>query len=382
MNQPEQDVGAAGAERQHADQDRHDQQHHLPGAKPEHQRFVEDEGRDRDGRDGQPDGRQRRPQRQVDALLQVVLARRSNRRDAFRQQDQQRHQNAGEGGRRTDHRGTGVDHDREFLCQQHHGQQRHQQQRQADQQRPVRRVRAGPALIDLADDEVVAMPDGLGVEEHAVEDDGDDADERQLGPGIERPGRGECVVRHDQGDGRQHDQDAEIEVDPGDLEFLLAEPQAASQDAEPDQAVAHDHHHREHGVARQRRIGALAQHQGGDQGDFDDGHRQCQQQRAVRFADPLGDDFGVMHGGENGSEQDHQQHDRENQAAGPRLVGQSENDGRCEEQHGQRWKHPRRSWHRTVYAHDGCSPSSPCGIYAGKISRPFRSCRLPGTEAD
>ena len=42
-----------------------------------------------------------------------------------------------------------------------------------------------------------------------------------------------------------------------------------------------------------------------------------QQQRAVGFADPLGDHFGMMHGREHGAEQDDQQHRREQPARRP-----------------------------------------------------------------
>ena len=69
--------------------------------------------------------------------------------------------------------------------------------------------------------------------------------------------------------------------------------------------------------------GFLAEHDGRDQRDLDDGDRQRQQQRAVGLADPLGDHLGMMDGGEHRAEQDHQQHRREHQPAGRRREGDS-----------------------------------------------------------
>src|SRR5580692_736685 len=57
-----------------------------------------------------------------------------------------------------------------------------------------------------------AMPDGLGVEEHGIEQDGHHADEDELRRRIDRPRRGQCVVRKDQRDGRQDEQHTEIDI--------------------------------------------------------------------------------------------------------------------------------------------------------------------------
>ena len=49
-----------------------------------------------------------------------------------------------------------------------------------------------------------------------------------------------------------------------------------------------------------------------------------QQQRAVGFADPLGDHLGMVDGREHGAEQDHQQRRREHQPGGRRREGKAE----------------------------------------------------------
>ena len=159
------------------------------------------------------------------------------------------------------------------------------------------------------------MPDRLGIKEHAVEHERDQVHKAKLRRRINRPRRRQRVIGHDQRNGRQHEQHAEIKVGAGNLEILLAVAQAANEDAEADEAVAHDHHHRKHRVARQRRLRLVAEHDGGDQRDLDDGDRKRQQQRAVGLADSLGNHLGMMHGCEHGAEQDRQQRGREQEPA-------------------------------------------------------------------
>src|SRR5205085_10951394 len=93
---------------------------------------------------------------------------------------------------------------------------------------------------------IIAMPDGLGIEEYGVENDGDDADETELRLRVNRSGRRRRGVGQDQRDSRKPDQDAEIDVGARHLKLLLAVTQAGGQNAEADEAVAYDHHHREH----------------------------------------------------------------------------------------------------------------------------------------
>ena len=80
MDQPEKDVGAAGAQRQHADQEGQGEQHNVERGKPEHKLLVEFVGGDGDGRNRQTDGGKRRAEREVDTLLQLVPLRRNDRR--------------------------------------------------------------------------------------------------------------------------------------------------------------------------------------------------------------------------------------------------------------------------------------------------------------
>ena len=273
------------------------------------------------------------------------------RRDALRQQDQERHQNAGKGRRRADQRGTGIDHLRKLLRQQHHGQQRNQQQHGAEEHGPVRRMRAVIHGAAHFADEIVPVPDGLGIEKHAIEQDGDGADEAELARRIDRPRRRQRIIGQDQRDRRQNRQNAEIKIGSAHLNILLAVTQAADQDADADQPVADDHHHRKHGIARQRRHRFFAEHDGGDQRHLDDGDGQRQQQRAVGLADPLGDHLGMMDGGEYRAEQDHQQHGREHQSGGRGREGVAERGRAGKQQDRQRGKNPRRSRHRSVRAH-------------------------------
>ena len=58
------------------------------------QRHVKQEGDRGDGRDGQPDAGQRRAERQIQAVLQAVVARRPHRGQPFRQQHERRNDHA------------------------------------------------------------------------------------------------------------------------------------------------------------------------------------------------------------------------------------------------------------------------------------------------
>ena len=163
-------------------------------------------------------------------------------------------------------------------------------------------------------DEVIAMTNGLGVQEHAIEDDGHDTDKTELAGRINRARRCLGIIWQDQSDCGEYNQHAQIHVGAGDLKVLLAIAQAADQNADADKAIAHDHHHGEHGVARQRRNAVLTQHNGCDQRDFDDRHGHGQQQRAERLPDHLGNHLGMMDRSEDCSEQNDQQHYREDHA--------------------------------------------------------------------
>ena len=54
-------------------------------------------------------------------------------------------------------------------------------------------IPSSPGVAVLAD-EIAAMKDGLGIEEHAIEQQGDDADEAELGRRVDRPGRGQRII--------------------------------------------------------------------------------------------------------------------------------------------------------------------------------------------
>jgi hypothetical protein len=100
---------------------------------------------------------------------------------------------------------------------------------------------------------------------------------------------------------------------PSTWDVLLAVPKPADQDADADQAVADDHHHREHGVAGQRGRRGIAERDGRNQRDLDDGHRQRQQQGAKGLADRMGNHFGMVDGRKYRAEQDDEQHRREHE---------------------------------------------------------------------
>ena len=78
----------------------------------------------------------------------------------------------------------------------------------------------------------------------------------------------------------------------------------AGQQADADDAVADDHHRRKHRVTGKGiDAGAVGQHHGYDQRDFDDRHRHRQNQRAEGFAQAVGNDFSVEDGNQDAGDQ-------------------------------------------------------------------------------
>jgi hypothetical protein len=94
--------------------------------------------------------------------------------------------------------------------------------------------------------------------------------------------------------------------------------QATQQQRHADKSVEHDHHHREHRVARQRRIGVASRHDDGDGHDFDARDRQRQDHRAIRFAEHRCETLGVANHG-CAAEDDHREEPDEHQRAEQRF---------------------------------------------------------------
>ena len=151
--------------------------------------------------------------------------------------------------------------------------------------------------------EIVAMAHRLDVEEDAVEGEGDEAHEAELGGRVERPGHARRVARQDQGERGERHQHDEIGAGARQAEALLAVAQAAQDQAEPDHAVADDHDHREDGLARQAGPALAGQHDRQDQRDLDHGHRDGQHEGAVGLAGAVRDDVGVVDRGEHDGHQ-------------------------------------------------------------------------------
>ena len=152
------------------------------------------------------------------------------------------------------------------------------------------------------------MPDRLHEQKHAVQQQRHDADELQLRGRIKRPWSGLGIVRQDQRDRRQRPQHAQRRGGALFLEALLMMPRAAEHQAQPDDAVQHQHHCGEHGIPRQRAAAVPGgQHHRNDQRDLDHRDGDGEHDRAERLAHPQRDDFGVMHGSEHGGQQQQRQ---------------------------------------------------------------------------
>ena len=149
--------------------------------------------------------------------------------------------------------------------------------------------------------EEVAVPHGLGDDEHGVE--------RQRGDGCEgqlrrrrTPGPAAVV---NVGSTRQSLASvatvASAAPVPSALKSTKAEPQRPEQQGQPQDAVDGDHHGGEDGVARQgRRLVTAREHQRDDERDLDDRDRHGEDEGAEGLTDPVGHDLGVVHGRQNG----------------------------------------------------------------------------------
>ena len=127
-----------------------------------------------------------------------------------------------------------------------------------------------------------------------------------------RSGPAGGVVGQHQGehhDDRQRRQARRHALHPETL-FVVAAP--ACQQAQADDAVEDDHDRGEYGVPGEGAGGlAAGEHHRDDQRDLDDRHRQREDQRAERFAYPVGDDLGVVDGRDDAATQadDKQRHE-------------------------------------------------------------------------
>jgi hypothetical protein len=148
-----------------------------------------------------------------------------------------------------------------------------------------------------------------------VEQDGDGGEQDRLERGLARVGLGLGVVRDDEGEDGERGDDHQEGAGAFKIVFLLPIAQRAHEQRRADHAVQNDHQGGEHGVAGERRVVRAMQHDGGEQRDLDDDHREGEHERAVRLAQPHGDCVGTAHHAEgaphHGPEQPDEQQDGE-----------------------------------------------------------------------
>src|SRR5262249_9100410 len=106
---------------------------------------------------------------------------------------------------------------------------------------------------------IFGMPRCLDEQESTIENDGYKADEDELRISKIRPDGCDSVVGENEREDRQGSKHAEINAGAGRLIFLLVMPQSAPNDAQSDQAVAHDHDDGKHGVTGEGRRTARRQ---------------------------------------------------------------------------------------------------------------------------
>jgi hypothetical protein len=152
---------------------------------------------------------------------------------------------------------------------------------------------------------VIPVSTGLKYNEESIQRQRGDGGECELRRRKDRPRAGRREIRHHHAECRQGGDGRERRTCALSVERDRRSSTRPYQDRQANDAVAREDHGREHRVSREGlgRPGA-SDHQRDDERDFDHGHRDGQNQRAVRFADTVSDDLGMVDGGKDrGSEE-------------------------------------------------------------------------------
>ena len=223
-------------------------------------------------------------------------------------------------------------------------------------------------------DEERGVTGRLDGEEHPVQPQAHHDQKHFLAGRKRRAGRRLREVRHDQAeDGERHD-DAEVSNDALQVVFLLAMAQAAQQQCQTDQPVQNDHHHREHCVARERRIGIARGHHDRDGQDLDARHRKREDYRAERLTEQHREAVGVTDDGHR-PDHDHREQPHENEAGQhevgednlPAMPEQQEDRGSDERrQCGRLAADQRQELHALPGAHRVAADLSRCGLLSAR----------------
>jgi hypothetical protein len=144
------------------------------------------------------------------------------------------------------------------------------------------------------------MPDGLDEGEDAPQGQRQNPHENQLDRGVIGTGCGQRVVRQDQRQRRKRPDHGQRGGCALKLECLLEMASPAEHQAEADHPVQHDHHRCEDSIARHAFTSLSPRdHDGDDQCDLDDSHRNRQQDGAEGLAKPDRQHFCMVDGGED-----------------------------------------------------------------------------------
>jgi len=160
--------GPAGAQCHHAEEEREREQCPLLLAESEFERLAQRDRHGDDRWDREADGRERRSQRQIQAGLQPIGARRAKRRKAFGQQHQGRNGDPDDGLGRAKPRHARLQGRRECLGETDDGDERCEQQGGADQRCPEGGRFVLRRIVALDGQEVVAVPHRLDVSNRSM----------------------------------------------------------------------------------------------------------------------------------------------------------------------------------------------------------------------
>ena len=230
-------------------------------------------------------------------------------------ENQKGHDHAGERGGQHQPRGAEVQNDGEFFGEENNGKEGANQEHQAgsDAKTPAVLLVGVPAGGVL---EEALVAHGLDDEEEDVEGHAKHREENGL-PGGEG-GRigGDGEFRQNETENRQRHNQAEISASAFEIECLLVVAPRTENEGNAGQPAHDNHHHGEHGVARQSRVVFTGKHHGGNHAHLHADDAECEDQCAERFAEFVREGVGVADDGERAPEDRHQQPSQENTGFG------------------------------------------------------------------
>ena len=115
---------------------------------------------------------------------------------------------------------------------------------------------------------------------------------------------GAGVVWEDEAKDSEREDHHEEGVGTVEIVGLLVVPDSSEEKGDAHETVHHEHDDGEHGIASEGGFGFAARHDEGDDGDFEAGNGEGEEEGAEGFTESVSDEFGVFDDGDSGVEAD------------------------------------------------------------------------------